>query len=231
MTSLLTVHSEFDQDAHHALSLLRQKMEQVMQTNEDMRRRLSRIESSQTHSMSSGSFINDDHSTVRDLDLDAKLPASPENLFKIPFRGSNIVENVSAFNRSLEKLLETSRAYQRPQLSQCDVSFSSSNIPSHAWSALSGVSLADISMISVLALPLERNEVSKLLSSSLKSASLHAPSTSTQTLSPPVTELYKIRKARKIDKRTARRLTLKSKDFSEWPPGDWGRCSYARVAE
>lgn len=202
-----------------------------MQNNEDMRRRLSRIESSQTQSMFSGPFINDNYSTIRELDLDAKLPVSPENHFDFPFRGSNIIETASAFNRSLEKILETSRAYQRPQLSQCDVSFSSSNIPSHAWSALSGVSLADISMISVLALPLESNKVSKLLSSSTKPAPLHASSTFTQPLPPPVTELYKIRKAHKIDKRTARRLTMKSKDFSEWPPGDWDSCSYVRIAE
>ncbi|KAF2026317.1 hypothetical protein EK21DRAFT_92455 [Setomelanomma holmii] len=55
--------------------------------------------------------------------------------------------------------LEASRVYSKVRRKSADYSFRSSVAPSHAWSALSDISLADLSTISVIALPLHRDDV------------------------------------------------------------------------
>ncbi|KAK4186795.1 hypothetical protein QBC35DRAFT_553321 [Podospora australis] len=63
-----------------------------------------------------------------------------------------------------EKDLELSRPYRRiPQNRiSMDFSFRSSVALSHAWSAFSSLSLSDISNISVIALPIDSNELSNM---------------------------------------------------------------------
>ncbi|KAM0434495.1 hypothetical protein ACHAPT_003591 [Fusarium lateritium] len=53
-----------------------------------------------------------------------------------------------------EKILEQSWVYKRNQRNDCDCSFISSAERSHAWSVFSGFSLADVSILSVIAMPL-----------------------------------------------------------------------------
>jgi hypothetical protein len=52
--------------------------------------------------------------------------------------------------------------YARVQSNNCDMSFTSSAIRTTAWSMLSGLSLNDISIISVLALPISLEEVESI---------------------------------------------------------------------
>lgn len=54
------------------------------------------------------------------------------------------------------------RVYARVQSNDCDMSFTSSAIRTTAWSMLSGLSLNDISIISVLALPISLEEVESI---------------------------------------------------------------------
>lgn len=54
-----------------------------------------------------------------------------------------------------ERVLKASRVYRRVKRDSERFSFCSSVAPSHAWTALSEWSLSDISMISVIALPLD----------------------------------------------------------------------------
>ncbi|KAI1752914.1 hypothetical protein F4782DRAFT_530027 [Xylaria castorea] len=63
----------------------------------------------------------------------------------------------SAFE--FESDLETSRVYRRAQRDTVDFSFRSSVARTHAWSMLSGYSLADISVLSVIALPLDLEDI------------------------------------------------------------------------
>lgn len=58
-----------------------------------------------------------------------------------------------------ESDLEASRVYRRVQRSTMDFSFRSSVAHTHAWSLLSGRSLADVSVLSVIALPLDLEDV------------------------------------------------------------------------
>jgi hypothetical protein len=53
-----------------------------------------------------------------------------------------------------EKILENTRVYRRAEINETDASFTTSSTRTHAWSAFSGLSLVDISDISVIALPL-----------------------------------------------------------------------------
>jgi hypothetical protein len=66
----------------------------------------------------------------------------------------------TAFRFAFENDLETSRVYKRTQHYSSDVSFTSSAVRTHAWSIFSGLSLADVSVISAIALPLYSCDIS-----------------------------------------------------------------------
>jgi len=65
----------------------------------------------------------------------------------------------SAFQHSFEMDLNTTRVYTRTRLYKSDESFTTSVVRSHVWSILSGLSLSEVSNISVIALPLYPNEL------------------------------------------------------------------------
>ncbi|KAF2026331.1 hypothetical protein EK21DRAFT_115895 [Setomelanomma holmii] len=66
----------------------------------------------------------------------------------------------SSVNLPFERILLSSRVYHKAKAQTCDVSFRSSIGISHAWTALSDISLSNISDMSVIALPLLQNDVS-----------------------------------------------------------------------
>ncbi|KAH7346055.1 hypothetical protein BKA66DRAFT_505879 [Pyrenochaeta sp. MPI-SDFR-AT-0127] len=75
-----------------------------------------------------------------------------------PRRSSKV--SIQVRQRShFEHDLEASRVYRKAQRHSADYSFRSSTAQSHAWSALSDISLADLSVVSVVALPLFRADV------------------------------------------------------------------------
>jgi hypothetical protein len=61
---------------------------------------------------------------------------------------------------AFERVLKASRVYRRAKRPTDDRSFRSSIPLSHAWTALSDLSLSDISAISVVALPLAETDIS-----------------------------------------------------------------------
>ncbi|CVL13456.1 hypothetical protein FPRO06_07790 [Fusarium proliferatum] len=66
----------------------------------------------------------------------------------------------SLFEFDFEHDLKLSRVYRHAKRDTMDFSARSSAAPTHAWSSLSGISLSDISHISVLALPLYVEDIS-----------------------------------------------------------------------
>ncbi|EWG55230.1 hypothetical protein FVEG_13266 [Fusarium verticillioides 7600] len=66
----------------------------------------------------------------------------------------------SLFEFDFEQDLKLSRVYRNAKRDTMDFSANSSIVRTHAWSSLSGVSLSDISHISVLALPLYVEDIS-----------------------------------------------------------------------
>ncbi len=66
-------------------------------------------------------------------------------------------EPTSSFNFEID--LETSRPYRRARRDTMDFSFRSSVAHSNAWSVFSGLSLSDVSIMSVIALPIYADEI------------------------------------------------------------------------
>lgn len=60
---------------------------------------------------------------------------------------------------SFDSDLQSSRVYRMARSEECDRSFDSSIVRTHAWSVFSGLSLADISVLAVIALPLCSNDI------------------------------------------------------------------------
>jgi hypothetical protein len=60
---------------------------------------------------------------------------------------------------AFESVLQQSWVYRRNRGNECDVSFVSSVQRSHAWSVFSGYSLAEISVLSVIAMPLTLSDL------------------------------------------------------------------------
>jgi hypothetical protein len=121
-----------------------------------MRLRLSKLEVRQSLAVPSVRFIGDDNSTIRAGNQ--ALSVSTRPLHASPDRISASFDPVSTL-REFETVLKASRVYRRAEPNETDMSFRSSVARSHAWSALSGLSLAEISVISVIALPLSSKEV------------------------------------------------------------------------
>ena len=89
----------------------------------------------------------DDADTIRPSDENNPVqdPDSPE---------------ADQFRFAFESILEASRVYRKAHPNECDMSFRSSIARSRAWSSLSDLSLAQISIISVIALPVYPSDIS-----------------------------------------------------------------------
>jgi hypothetical protein len=66
---------------------------------------------------------------------------------------------IAVCRHPFEDDLKASRVYNRTQFYADDVSFRSTTIRTHAWSVFSGTSIADVSCISVIALPLYAHDI------------------------------------------------------------------------
>ena len=73
---------------------------------------------------------------------------------------SSPVPALHRFQFDFEPILEASWVYRRSSTNESDASFKSSVMRSHAWSSLSELSLAQISLVSVIALPIQPKELS-----------------------------------------------------------------------
>jgi len=122
-----------------------------MDKNESLLRRLEQFDSSRIEEPSVR-LRDGDSSTYREQrHVSLKLPVSQ------PFAAENI-----SSPRDFEIALEQTRVYARVQSNDCDGSFSSSAVRTNAWSMLSGLSLNDISVVSVIALPIFWEEVNRM---------------------------------------------------------------------
>ena len=130
-------------------------VEQVLQTNHDICLRLGNLESLLSHrSMRSNTSLNEDDeedgaSTIRSIQF-TNDPVSE-------WSGEGIVDGMSF---TFEQDLGQSRVYKRAMQRHSLASLSSSAAPSLGWSCLSKMSLANVSNISVISLPITPNELS-----------------------------------------------------------------------
>jgi hypothetical protein len=134
--------------------MLHNLISQLLESNQEISRRLHNLEASQdSQSILTNCFRNGN--THEGVDItEAITEADPD---KRDSRTSSRFSNnfqATAFHYSFEIDLNTSRVYRRTEPYESDVSFTSSNVRTHAWSIFSGMSLSEISVVSALALPL-----------------------------------------------------------------------------
>jgi hypothetical protein len=151
--------SESDLEAVQSRDVLRSLALKLLESNQDISRRLHNLEA-----------IYDSASILTNCDRNGNTLKGAENPEEsteiypgtIDSRESSQFSNdfqVTTFQYSFEIDLNTSRVYQRTEPYESDVSFTSSNVRTHAWSVFSGMSLSEISMISALALPLYAHDI------------------------------------------------------------------------
>ena len=156
------------EEAHSAKRDLAALVGRVLELNEDIAHRLARIEkpdimppSTSTTQAQSVASVEDETSTIK------PAPAPSDHSDNNDVRGeslnnglaSNVRENLS-FGFTFDRDLECSRVYQRAFRYNSSLSLPSSGIRSMGWSFLSGLSLADISRVSVLCLPIAVGDLS-----------------------------------------------------------------------
>src|ERR1700712_218247 len=141
-------YSESDQEALKTQRLLGTMMEQVLQQNEDIRRRLSQLEARSDGFAPSMRFLEDDSITIRQPRRSVDETRSIIPTTNTVNSDANVgLYTTMTFQREFEIVLKTSRVYRRVELNECNMSMASSAVRTHAWSLLSGISLAEISNI------------------------------------------------------------------------------------
>jgi len=126
--------------------------------NENLLRRLEQYHCSHVEN-ASVRFFDDGESVFRRQEPPAEIPGSSSNAGALASSEDPGSPRDTVSPREFEITLGQTRVYARVQSNECDMSFTSSAMQTNAWSMLSGLSLNDISIISVLALPISLEEV------------------------------------------------------------------------
>ncbi|KAI9172652.1 hypothetical protein HJFPF1_02161 [Paramyrothecium foliicola] len=152
MVAILSCRS--DADAVNYQNRLLTKLDRVLQQNEFLMQRLQRLEKKMSLETRSAGIVNDPLPLTRHSSKTSIYTASAISLAARK-RPKSAVSRVSARTRGgFELVLQDSRAYNRNESRDSDASFTTSTAPSNSWSMLSGMSLNDVSVISVYRLPL-----------------------------------------------------------------------------
>ena len=157
MISTLTYSSI--EDVQSSVGQLTDLVRQVLESNQDMFERLGRMESKNSDCVSTTArttrnavveeVIEDSESTITVRQLDA----GPS-----PRKASGMKVSNSRFE--FERLLESSRPYMRAsKRPDPPLSATSSVIQTLGWSCLSGISLAEVSNISIIELALDKQHI------------------------------------------------------------------------
>ncbi|RSM02188.1 hypothetical protein CDV31_011032 [Fusarium ambrosium] len=128
-------------ESNHALSRRLMNLEDALDVQTIVSKRMSLMSVSGTGPQSGTSV--ETQSTLTDTSTQPTSQGSDLDLSKFDF----------------EDDLESSRVYRRAQRDTMDFSFRSSIAPSNIWSVFSGLSLGDISIISVIALPVYQEDI------------------------------------------------------------------------
>ena len=141
------------EEAESAMTRLCDLVEQVLATNQDMSRRLRRMDDKPgKRSHSPGSDREDDASTTSSELFTLPPPGLP--------RDGLLDVHRSQFGFSFEEDLFASRVYRRPLCHNSTPSLVTSAARTTASSILSALSLTDVSNISILAVPVCADEIS-----------------------------------------------------------------------
>ena len=142
------VTSESDREAIESQESLRTLIEQVLVQNNDLSRRLNDMELRSLRCDHTSTF----QASIADLDGVRRVSGAQRS-------STQSFEEEGRRILAFEATLDESRVYRRAGRNECDISFRTSVAPSHAWSQLSGISLAQLSSISVIALPIVPTDI------------------------------------------------------------------------
>jgi GTPase KRas protein len=156
---------------------LQDLVEQLLESSYDISRRLHSIENSCDSQTTLTRYLTNDSTEPTEVDNSSIAPDAMDmndvglKSFDFQFTTTELtVTETMAIDStttestttevSFENDLKLSRVYSRTQLYKSDVSFTSSAVRTHAWSVYSGLSLAEASVISAVALPLYSHDIS-----------------------------------------------------------------------
>ena len=155
--------SESDREAEQSQQSLLILIQQLIESNVEISRRLKTLETTfETESILTACFRNGNSVETgesKEATTDPPLEISQRTTSMILDNSSTGLPSI-VFHSAFESDLNDSRVYKRTQPYECDVSFTSSAVRSHSWSVFSGLSLSQISSISVIALPVYSHEIS-----------------------------------------------------------------------
>ncbi|XEV00927.1 hypothetical protein FSHL1_006214 [Fusarium sambucinum] len=148
---LMILKSDSDRSATQHHEQLSSNINLLLESNHSLSRRLLNLEESldaQTIASRRMSFLSFTDVTPQNIGSEKSQPSIAETDSTI---------DISKFD--FEDDLEASRAYRRAQRDTMDFSFRSSVARSNSWSVFSGMSLGDISIMSVIALPVYQEDL------------------------------------------------------------------------
>jgi GTPase KRas len=148
---------------------LEETVQTILGQNRELLRRLEQFDFMSGTDSGSMMFGNEEEgSTVRrqPATLYSRIRRDPSlrpGSEAIVFDDPSSTSTTSVTAREFEITLEESRVYKRIRSSyNCDLSFTTSIPRTHAWSQLTGLSLNDVSVMSVIALPVSIDEINSI---------------------------------------------------------------------
>ncbi|KAJ9611409.1 RAS2 protein [Cladophialophora chaetospira] len=160
-TMLSILHCESGLEAQKSYNNLEEMMKKILDQNEALTRRLEEYGISCAAEAASVRFFDDNQSMIAGRDPSADFPSLlPQILEDSVSLEASINSAISP--REFEVILERTRVYMGIRSNDSDMSFDSSAVRTNAWSLLSGISLNDISVISVIALPISLEEITSI---------------------------------------------------------------------
>lgn len=150
--------SQSDLEASRSQERLQRLVEQILAENSDLRHRLGQMQDA----LDAQSRITSIHSGMNTLRSNSfRDPENRTSRSTDAHRNTMIAKRAQSrlLSATFESILEKSRVYKRNRDGECDMSFKHSDLRSHAWSYLTGYSLADISVLSVISMPITQRDI------------------------------------------------------------------------
>lgn len=146
--------SESDLIAQYDRQVLLENTANILKNNIELSQRLAHLETQldATRSVTTKRTVS-----VASTILEQQIPGITATTEVTPRASMQPGDGARVFQ--FEPVLKASRVYRRAKRDTADYSFCSSIPLSHAWTALSDMSLGDISIISVIALPVQMTEL------------------------------------------------------------------------
>ncbi|ETS76344.1 hypothetical protein PFICI_11731 [Pestalotiopsis fici W106-1] len=152
-----------DMEASQSQERLQTLVEQILADNNDLRQRLSQMQDT-FDARSTFTKANAETNMTRPYDEEDR----EDNLSILTeaYRHTAMTQSTQAgtLNTALERILEQSWVYKRNRNGECDRSFIHSDQRSHAWSCFTGYSLADVSVLSMVSMPITQVDIKSVTS-------------------------------------------------------------------